>query len=285
MTVSEVREYFKTFTCEVLTSSENNKSEIQDFSCKIRGNNLERYLKESAWEHDSDRITRVYLVRDPKGHIVLFFSLKCGAVFTTYQLDDSFRLLNPAEKAFVRLLVESKDNGDIDLFYQLIGSGTETFPDKISLLEQIATHRYKSKNESQDVGDVHNVVKVDSCYAAIELQHFCKRDDYRLDPKIHFPLGFGLFWERIVPIIEEITEMVGCEYLYLFAADRSDNPDDKKLVSYYKEALFFYDIDDEGVIVLKPEYDNNCVGLLQKTKYLSTMREDAWESFSDHAST
>ena len=283
MTIEEVREYYKLFKCEVLTTSDANKSEIQDFSSKIRKNNLEGYLKDHAWEHDQEGVTRVYLVRDPVGKIVLFFSLKCGAVFTTYQLDDDFRKLNDAEKAYVKELVGAHSNKDSDLLETTFEIGKSLFPDKYDLLQKIAWHRYKSKKESHEVNDFHNVMKVEECYAAVELQHFCRCDDYVPEIETGFPLGFGLFWEKIVPIIEEITEKVGCEYFYLFAADRSDNPEDRKLISYYKESLFFYDLDDEGVIVLKPGYDENCVGLLQKAHYLSNARDAAWESFSDHA--
>ena len=79
-----------------------------------------------------------------------------------------------------------------------------------------------------------------------------------------------------------VAQKVGYEYLYLFAADRSDNPDDKKLVSYYKDALGFREVDEEGGIALKPGYDDNCIGLLQSVDQMVQTSHYAWESFSDH---
>ena len=51
--------------------------------------------------------------------------------------------------------------------------------------------------------------------------------------------------------------------------------------TYYKESLYFHELDDEGVTVLKPGYDSNCIGLIQSVSQLQTMREFAWEAFSD----
>ncbi len=283
MTLLEVRKYFRRFTCEVLTSSEMNKTEIENFSSP-RNKNLEQYLKKEAWYHDSDGCTRVYLIKDPQGQIVLYFSLKCSAVFTTHALDDRYQELEPAEKEFVQMLLDARINNNSELFYEYMKWGKSAFSN-FNVIAQIQEHQYASKMESQVTADSNYVLKVDKCYAAIELQHFCKHNGYKLPTDINFPLGFGLFWEKIVPLIEEITHKVGCEYLFLFAADCSENPNEKRLISYYKEALCFMELDDEGVIALKPEYDDNCIGLLQKTQSLSTMREYAWESFSDHVGT
>lgn len=285
MTLSEVREYFKTFKCEVLTSSEDNKAEIQCFSSEIRNNKLADYLKTAAWDHDIDGVTRVYLIREPSGQIVLFFSLKCGAVFTTNALDDRYSALIDAEKKFVKDLVNARLNKNDDLYYRYVESSKELFPTNHELLRQIAEHRFRKKNEAREAGDEISSLKVDACYSAIELQHFCRCDDFHLSSDIPIPLGFGLFWEQIVPVIEDIASKVGCEYLYLFAADRSENPEDCKLVSYYKSSLSFIDIEDEGVTVLKPSYDDNCIGLLQKINQLSNTREYAWALFSDHIAT
>ena len=169
------------------------------------------------------------------------------------------------------------------VFYKwLLDIGKETFgPEKITLMQRIEKHRYEIKNEISDTNEAGTVVRVNECYSSIEIQHFCRDDQYTKDEMIKCPLGFGLFWQKIVPLIIKISSAVGCEFVYLFAADRSDNPDDKKLVSYYKESLYFHELDDEGVTVLKPGYDSNCIGLIQSVSQLQTMREFAWEAFSD----
>lgn len=92
-----------------------------------------------------------------------------------------------------------------------------------------------------------------------------------------------MFWCKIVPLILDIAKMVGCEYLYVFAADRSDDLDASKLITYYKQSLCFRGLDSEGVEALKPGYDENCKGLIQPVRYLPEIEKDIWEMFSDHA--
>lgn len=282
MAIDDVQKFYQSFQCEVLTSSDKNKSEIQDFSSKIRKNSLEQYLKERAWESDSNGETRVYLIREPENkQIVMFFSLRCGLAFTTHYLDDAYQRLNPTQKDFVKKLVNSRIKNPSSYPSQYIDLAKGLFPENWNDLFNISDRRYNTHMEAYAIGDVKSIQKVDACYSAIELQHFCRDDNYKLPSSIKFPLGFGLFWEKIVPRIIEITNMVGCEYLYLFAADRSDNPDDKKLISYYKDSLSFCELEGEGVILLKPEYDNNCTGLLQNAQCLQTSRDYAWERYAD----
>lgn len=68
--------------------------------------------------------------------------------------------------------------------------------------------------------------------------------------------------------------------MYLFAADESEDETDPKLITYYKEALGFRELDDEGVLVLKPTYDRQCVCLLQNIDNLQRTCEYLWEAFS-----
>ena len=62
MTIDEVKSYYGSFDCEVLTSNPQNEMEIRDFTCHIRNNTLENYLKTDAWKEDIDGETRVYLI-------------------------------------------------------------------------------------------------------------------------------------------------------------------------------------------------------------------------------
>jgi len=281
LATEEPRIFFRTeFKTEALRFSQENKDEIKGFSSKIRNNNLEEYLKELAWDKDSEGEVKVYLVRNHEGKIVLFFSLRCGIAFTTYELDSDYRELSPVEKSYVDEIVKAKKTKDTNLHYKILEQGKSTFENHNKLV-QIADHRYNSKNESHEVGDVHNVMKVEQCYPAIELLHICRCDNYKLPSNINYPLGFGIFWEKIVPIILEVANKVGCVYFYLFAADRSENNDENRLISYYKDSLQFRDIENEGVIVLKPKYDDNCTGLLQTVQYLEKSREDAWQLYEE----
>lgn len=284
MTLEEIKSYFSSFSCEVLTSSPDTEAEIKAFSCKIWHNTLENYFKTEAWNADKNGETRFFVARAPlTKQIIFFFSLKCGSVFTTHILDDQYRGLSEAEKSFVNMIISSRMNQDDKAYYELVENGGKLFsPEVVPSLIAIADHRSKIKDEINEVKDAHNVMMVHECYSAIEIQHICRSDSFKLTEGIDFPLGFGLFWQVVVQKVIEISNNIGCEYLFLFAADRSENPDDRKLITYYKSSLRFRDLDDEGVILLKSGYDYNCIGLLQNISDLTRARDISWQEFSDH---
>lgn len=285
MTIDEVKSYYGSFDCEVLTSNPQNEMKIRDFTCHIRNNTLENYLKTDAWKEDIDGETRVYLIREHNTRqIVLFFSLKCGTLFTTYKLDDSYNELEEAQKSLVDEMVNLRLNHNDDQFYQMFKQIQTVFDKKQSgIMLNIVEHRVNLKREREALQETNSVLRVERCYSAIEIRHLCRCDSFDARSLTGFPLGFGLFWCKIVPLILNIAKMVGCEYLYVFAADRSDDSDASKLITYYKQSLCFRSLDSDGVAVLKPGYDENCKGLIQTVKYLPEMEKDIWEMFSDHA--
>ena len=115
-----------------------------------------------------------------------------------------------------------------------------------------------------EIGQSENTINVPNCISAIELRHLCKNENFIVQEEVDIPLGFGSFWEIIVPIIIDITKKVGCKYVYLFAADKTEGQNEidmKKLISHYKNNFKFSEC-DEGIKFVKPEYDNHCYGLI-----------------------
>ena len=288
MNIADVKEYFDSFKCESLTSRAQNKDDILSFSSNIQNStSLEEYLKTEAWSEDNKGKTRTYIVRDPQNNkIVLYFSIKCGLVFSTDEIDDKYQQLKADEKALVNFFVDLLSNGksidDVSEEY------SNLYPN-INELKALALERKRRKIGFANIEDYNNILKVDKCYSAIELQYLCRCDDFTVPQEfLSVPqksggyLGFGLFWQIIVPIIVDISQKVGCEYLYLFAADHSENKEDKKLIKHYKEALMFGELSDFDIILLKPNDNKNCLGLAQPINSLLACRESAWEMYSDH---
>ena len=92
------------------------------------------------------------------------------------------------------------------------------------------------------------------------------------------------FWEKIVPFLLGITKQVGCKYIYLFAADKTEEfevSNVKKLVRYYKNVFKFYECDEDDLIIVKPDYDMDCYGLIQEVSKLEKNRDAVWHEFSD----
>ena len=245
------------------------------FQSSRNRNTLGNYLKTNAWEDDTEGETRIYLVKDSEHRPVVFFSLKCGLLFRS----SSYDKLEESERDFVDMVVNAKKLDDQETVNSYYEYGSQEFRN-IDALFQIANKRVDAKNEIKELKDGKHTLRVDSCFSGIELKHFCKNEMYIPDEHLDFPLGFGIFWEVIVPRILEITEHIGCKYLYLFAADHTEQADIKKLVYYYKSSLKFYECDDD-IMLIKPEYDENCYGLVQEIAKLRENREAVWQEYSD----
>lgn len=236
--------------------------------------------KDKAWAEDSDGETRVYLIKDETGEIALFFSVKCG-LLVGENLDES---ISEEEKDFVDSLINVKRENEEESIKNLYDARLSMYgQEHTDYLFLIANKRLESKTEATEIGQSDNTINVPNCISAIELRHLCKNEKYHTPSNLGVPLGFGLFWEVIVPLIIKISEQVGCKYLYLFAADKTDTSNEnklRKLVSYYKNVLKFSECDEE-IKLVKPKYDNYCYGLIQKIDLLESNRIAVWNEFSD----
>lgn len=230
ISLAEDRKFYQQYKCEILTSNQINKLLINDFKADDLGRSLEEYLKANAWSEDSDGETKVYLIKDIDNEVALYFSLKCGLLYEPY---DYFRLASD-ELDFVNMLIDALKIKDHEAINSYIESGYFD-AEKTDKLYKIAQERIDIKNEGIELGDDESTLKVHKCYSAIELRHFCKNVNYQTE-KRKVPLGVGLFWEVIVPQIYRITDLVGCKYLYLFAADNTPTKENqhetRKLVQY-----------------------------------------------------
>lgn len=265
----------------MLTDNLCNKKLIARFVSKKANNRLESYIKNEneAWAEDSDGETRVYVVKDADGEIALFFSIKCGLLVgenPKYKLD-------PDERDFVSIVYEAKQKKDESALEGYYEYGSKEFGERIDVLFEIADRRLDAKKEARRTGQAENW-RVEKCVSAIELRHLCKNEQYKVPDDLGVPFGFGIFWEKIVPKLIGITKKVGCKYIYLFAADKSEELGDsnkKNLVNYYKNDFKFYECEDDDLIIVKPDYDEDCYGLIQEVSMLEKNREAVWHEFSD----
>ena len=83
-----------------------------------------------------------------------------------------------------------------------------------------------------------------------------------------------MFWSKIVPILLQTQNLIGCQYCFLFAADSTE---DGTLVNYYSENLKFKRMVDIGVP--KPRYDFLCVLMLCNISDLAKYQEDFFCNF------
>lgn len=276
--LEENKDFFHSFSPEALTSNKNNKKLLSEFVSKKKNNSLESYLRNDAWDEDLNGETRVYLVKDKEGKVAAYFSIKCGLIVGE-NLDEK---LTDDQLSFVDGVIMAIKANDKEMKENMYAAGIELFPDYIDQLFAIAQRKADRKTESIDIHQEDNTLAVPNCMSAIEIRHFCKNEQYVVNKNIMVPLGFGIFWEIIIPKIIRITEEIGCKYIYIFAADKSevDSKETRNLISYYKTEYKFRECDDEMKFV-KPDYDEHCYGLIQDVKMLAKNREAVWDEFSD----
>lgn len=241
------------FTCERLTADRRNLDEIQYFYSE-RGEGLVNSLLRQGWKSDLRGSTAYYVIKNPDGEIVMFFSLKCGVLFDP---DYVIEYMEKFKEAFAddRLLKDWQhylegDEAAARYFQRLYTTmGEDKFFD---LLESLRIKSDKKHEPNK------KIIRVSEARSAIELVEFCTNDDTKdcwarcgMGPQRK--LGETMFWWFIVPKMLEINSLIGCEFVYLFAADETVNG---KLSNYYREALHFNNITHLGTI--KPSYDFSC---------------------------
>lgn len=263
MTIEEIKSYFDGhFSVERLTAKAENKDLIKNFKAPKKGFKLGEYLHEKAWTDDLEGETKVYLIKDDEGFLVAFFSIKCGLLYDSHE----YEKLKGDELEFVNLVVEQyemnlPDKGDIiQAYYDCYDQIADERKDK---LMEIAFQRYDDSEEVRTSKDGSSIKRVHETFSAIEIAHFCKNDcyEYNIDNMMGVSLGSGLFWKKIIPKIKEAISIVGCKYLYLFAADNSDYEKVRSLVRYYKDDFKFDEIQD--LMIIKPDYDRKCQAMIQ----------------------
>ena len=76
----EQKKFLSSFTCQRLKDDKDNLSKIQNFISDLN-DKLVVHLRCHGWNDDTRGTTAYYVVKNPQGRIMLFFSLKCGTLF------------------------------------------------------------------------------------------------------------------------------------------------------------------------------------------------------------
>jgi hypothetical protein len=263
MTIDEIKSYFEGhFYVERLTSKVENKDLIECFKAPEKGFKLGEYLHEKAWTDDLEGETKVYLIKDDKDFLVAFFSIKCGLLYDSRE----YEKLKGDELDFVNLVVQQHEmnlperDENIQAYYEYYEQIADERKDK---LMEIAFQRVDDAEEVRTSKDGNSIKRVHKTYSAIEIAHFCKNVHYKydIDAMQGVSLGSGLFWMKIIPKIQQAISIVGCKYLYLFAADNSDYEEMRSLIRYYKDDFKFDELQD--LMIIKPDYDRKCQAMIQ----------------------
>lgn len=253
---------------------------------------LKNYIQQDI---NNPQIHDLYYVVHDENDVYLFFSLQSSLVFSTQQISpDDLRQLKCAydsamelEKTGFKKEPEIEDfRSELKMFdgFEFLGlekylkMNDEELGTIIRAISEIIEIR---KNETK------NNIYVDKIIPSIELVNFCKNhaaekkwNDFSFGPA----LVPTLFWYKILPIIYNVSQIIGCVYVSLFAADVSKSEIgtdtdiegktdiNRTLLLYYENAYSF--VEDDKLCAVKPRYDWPCFFLCQKINVLNKMASD-----------
>ena len=273
---TEQQEILDSLVCERLSRNSENMRAIDQFFNSKNDKLVERLLNEAYSEDEDDKIA-YYLVKDKEGHILFYFSLKCGQLYDKHLDFELFKLLGELYDGLLKMKSEpdisQEDTLAIDKILEEIRSRKGVLKEDLK----------KITKKNQSIEDFEKVFKDDAAkvgatYSGIEIVQFCSNEnclDYWKSYGINQKLGVVVFWQFIVPIIIKIKECIGCEYLFLFAADDSEDED---LVNYYKSWLKFENSNERSAAT--PVYDLTCKFLYQETCSLKEKRDTFFKNFN-----
>lgn len=210
-------------------------------------------------------------------------------LYSPYDVDR----LSGEEKDFLELFLDGLREKNDTLITEYLESGVFS-DEKIKKIYSEAKRIIECERHADT--DKNREFAVDKTFPAIEIENLCKNyadendastvdrshvDNKTIENKI--PFGLLVFWFFIIPIIEDISDRVGCEYIYIFAADQSkcveNNPKGWKLVSYYRENFGFHD--SEELFFIRPDYDDDCYEMIQSVAEAMEKKKSIWERYGD----
>lgn len=263
--------------CERLASNSDNFALIDDFYNK-RNNSLVETLQGDAFEEDENNRIAYYLVKNDEGNILFFFSLKCGLLYDEFIEGERFKEM----KAFYdKILSMSQDENQSPENKKVLASLLESIRSKKGVKKDDVARVLHLSSDSEVFTRIFgkNIKNVGRTFPGVEIVHFCANDAHRdVWESYGFPQNMGttIFWYFIVPKIQDLMKIVGCEYVFLFAADLTPY---EELVRYYSDELKFEKADEHCAAI--PMYDFTCQFMSQKTCGLERKRNEFFENFND----
>lgn len=244
----------------------------------VKNPNLEKVISTAhASQKDKDGSIAYYVVKTKDGVLLLYFSLKCGELFQTLDMD---KMVFATEAAYHIHIINHRNNYDAEAIKKSLDYINSHLEEIKAILPNLREYARKKELYEHDIKNETNidVQRVFKTCSAIEIVEFCSNDNARSKWKeYNLPKRMGecVFWHHIVPIIFSIRKLIGCEYVYLFAADNTKN---RTLANYYQKALKFEYPNFLGTN--KPHYDFLCYFLQQKINKLKEEQERFYNNFN-----
>ena len=264
-------------TCERLSSDPDSMRLVDDFFNR-RNPSLAHTLQNEAMEEDQEGKTAYYIIKDANGNILFYFSLKSGSLYDSH-LDANVIKLFKTLNAYIQDSLSDPDLSDRQRLE------LNRFQEKIRSHKGVTRYDLNNlpKKKAELFADLEkelskDLTHVGKTFSSLELVHFCANNEYDdLWKGFGLPHSIGVivFWYFIVDIVLEVRKLIGIQYLFLFAADLSEND---SLIGYYKDKLDF--VRDEERSTVKPIYDLSCEFMYQECWDIEERRRQFFDNFN-----
>ena len=241
----------------------------------------EKFINELQSDIDGDLAS--YLILSPTNIVLQFFSIRCGELFTP-KVEDTYnigKIYNSSKKNIKAVpFVTSYSVPPEKIFWKAI---RKTFDIAHNKGYNDKVINYHISSIIDNMSDNHKIInQVHESHPSIEIKYWGSNFSFEAKeywsslrlPSI-YKMGQILFWHFVVKKIEEVRDLIGSTYVYLFAADQDP---DGLLVKYYKEELGF-DFSN-NIHVNKPYFDWQCRFMLQPITNILAKREEFYNSFN-----
>ena len=264
-------------TCERLSANPDNMRLVDAFFNR-RNPSLVQTLQNEAMEEDQEGKVAYYLIKDKDGNILFYFSIKSGTLYDSHLDANVIKLINTLNAYIQDSLsdpdLSDKQKAELNRFQEKIRSHKGITRYDLDRLPKKKTKLFVDleKELSKDV------THVGKTFSSLELVHFCANnecDDLWESLGLPHSIGVVVFWYFIVDILLKTRKLLGIQYLFLFAADLSEND---SLIGYYRDRLDF--MRDEERATVKPIYDLSCEFMYQECKDIEERRNMFFDNFN-----
>lgn len=277
---SEQLKILKSLDCQRLSSDKGNMYSVDDFS-NVVNDDIAQTLRNEAFSEDESNSIAYYVVKHPNGQILFFFSLKCGLLFDHFIKPELLERLKKLSEELSdisddKTLTPQQKQDVMEVMEKIRACKGVTKEDLHKLPQQKLDILSELEKELND-----DIARVGKTFSGIELVHFCSNnetDDLWENFELPQLRGTIIFWYFVVPQILNALKYVGCQYVFLFAADKSK---EEKLVRYYENQLNFQR--PEELATAKPFYDFTCKFMCHDVSTLEREREEFFNNFNPSA--
>ncbi len=260
------REILDSLQCVRISSHPDAMRLVETFS-NPKNEVLVDYIQGDAFDDDSSGRAACYIILDKDDDILCYFALKSGLLYDEFQEWKEYEKYKKLNSILKDRIARTKSE-DAKLLLadneRKLQEAKNNLKKIVGIIEAFPLHK-----------------QVERSYAAIELSHFCVNEKYRekwhkLDFGDRNRMGITLFWNFIVDKAIQVSQLIGCEYFYLFAAD---NTPDHFLINHYKGFMGFRE--DLKVLSLQPKFDFRCTFLCNTIDAFKLGRDSFFDHFND----